>query len=176
MSGNKQTLATYSPEEVVVIITNPKFTHQISGFSEDSMISATRLIPHAELSIAADKMPTRTIRSATTHDVTFTLGQASETNDLLTQLMLMDANTKTGEDIFSLTIKDTLGRTRMFSRQAFIGTTPDIEFGASPTDRVWVIHCVAMDVNLGGNAPLTPTAASTLTGLGAELDPAWVSR
>lgn len=174
MAGSKQTLATYSPEEIVVIISNQKFTHQISGFSEDSMISATRLIPHAELSIAADKMPTRTIRSATTHDVTFTLGQASESNDLFTQLMAMDAVTKTGEDIFSMTIKDTLGRTRMFSRQAFIGTTPDIDFAAAPSDRTWVIHCVDMDVALGGNAPLTPTASTTLTGLGVTLDPAWV--
>lgn len=166
-------LASYSPESVVVVISNDKFTHQLSGFAESTFISITRLVEHATLYNGADASNVRVVRGVKNCDVTLTLHQASESNDVLSQLLVMDETTRNGEDVFAITIKDTSGRTVASSPAAFIGTSPDIEFGVEVSERAWVIRAINLDIHAGGNGKMLASTYDTMADLGMDVDSVW---
>src|SRR5690606_2866267 len=106
-------------------------------------------------------------------DITLTLHQASESNDVLSQLLSMDEESRNGDDVFSITIKDTSGRTVASSPAAFIGTSPDTDFGTDVSERAWVLKAISVEFHAGGNGKMTSATFDTLGTLGAEVDPAW---
>jgi hypothetical protein len=171
--ANQQILASYSPESVVVVISNSKMQHTISGFTDGTFLELTRVVPHATLYTGADATNARVTRRVRNFDITLTLHQASESNDVLSQLLLLDEESRNLDDIFAITIKDTSGRTVASSPSAFIGTPPDQSFGVEISDRAWVLHAVGMDIFIGGNGKFTADTFSTLTDLGVTIDPYW---
>lgn len=170
---NKQLLGTYSPEDVVIILSNDRFTHQISGYADGTFIEATRVIPHATLYTGADGTNARTVRAVRNLDITLTLHSSAESNDVLSALLRWDEDTRDGEALFSLTMKDTIGRTMMFAPQAFIGTNPDVMFDISVNERDWVIHAIGSDTHEGGNAKISDASFDTLVELGYTPDNKW---
>lgn len=173
MAATKEILATYSPEDVVLILSNDKFSHFVSGYTEGVFISVTRTVPHATLQNGADGSNARVVRAVKNCDITLTLMGTSESNDVLSQLLVLDEGSRDGSDTFSLTIKDNTGRTVMSSPQAFIGSNPDIEFGVEVTDRQWTIHAIHLTTHAGGNGRLSPEAFESLTDLGYSADSRW---
>jgi hypothetical protein len=173
MASAKNILATYSPEDVIITIHNSRFSHIISGYSDSTFIELTRLVPHATLYNGADGTNARVVRAVRNYDITLTLHQASESNDVLSQLLLLDEISRDGRDIFAITLKDATGRTLYSSPSAFIGTDPDLQFGAEISDRAWVISAVYLERHIGGNGRLTPDGQEALTALGKEVDPKW---
>ena len=171
--ATKEILATYSPEDVTVILSNGSFTHIMNGFTEGSFLTVTRLVDHATLQNGGDGSNARVVRAVKNCDVTSTLMATSESNDVLSQLLINDEATRDGSACFTLTIKDNTGRTVMSSPQAFIGTNPDIDFGIEVTDRAWVLKAVHLEIHSGGNGKLSPDAAQTLSDLGYVVDPRW---
>lgn len=169
----KEILATYSPEDVIVVLSNDKFSHIVSGYTEGSFLSITRLIPHAELYNGADAQNARVVRAVKNCDITVTLMQTSETNDVFSQLLVLDEASRDGSDCFALTIKDNTGRTVMSSPQVFIGTVPDAEFGIEISDRAWVLRAIHLDQHYGGNGKLSPDTFGDLTDLGYDVNPRW---
>lgn len=166
-------LASYSPEDVSIILSNDRFTHKISGYVDGSFITISRAIPHATLYTGADATNARVVRDVRNYDITLTLHSAADSNDVLTQLMHLDAQSRDGSDLFSITIKDEIGRTIGSAPTAFIGTHPDVEFSTEISDRPWVIHTVGTELIIGGNRKLDSNTWGSLTDLGKDLDPFW---
>ena len=173
MAISKHVLNTYSPESIVVVLSNDKFQHTVQGFVEGTFLELTRVVPHATLYTGADATNSRVVRAVRNFEITLTLAQTSERNDLLSQILAMDEETRGGEDIFSITIKDTSGRTVASAGQAFIGTTPDVTFSEGIEGRAWVLNAVNMSITEGGNGKFTESTAQTLGNLGVEVDEYW---
>lgn len=173
MASTKEILASYSPEDVVVVLSNDKFSHFISGYTEGTFLSVTRTVPHATLQNGADGSNARVVRGVKNCDVTLTLMATSESNDVLSQLLSLDEGSRDGSDAFTLTIKDNTGRTVMSSPQAFIGTNPDIDFGIEVTDRAWVLHAIHLTIHSGGNGRFSPEAFESATNLGYISEQRW---
>ena len=166
-------LATYSPESVVVTISNVKFSHTVSGYADGTFLGVTRVVPHATLYTGADATNARVVRRVRNYDITLTLHQASESNDVLTQLLHLDEESRSGEDVFAITIKDTSGRTMYSSNYAFIGTDPDGSFGTELSESAWVIHAVGVESFVGGNGRFTEASYDTMGDLGYTPDAYW---
>lgn len=168
-----QILSSYSPESVVIVIGNNNFSHTINGYADGTFISMARTVPHATLYTGADGSNARVVRAVRNYDITLTLHQASESNDVLSQLLIRDEDSRNGDDVFYITIKDTSGRTVASSPSAFIGTTPDVSFGTELTEVAWVIHAIGMDFYSGGNGRFTGATWDTMVDLGRTPDEAW---
>ena len=173
MAVAKDILATYSPEDVVVILHNTKFSHQISGYTEGSFLEVERIIPHAALTNGADGTNARVVRAVKNCDISLTLMQTSESNDILSQLLVLDEGSRDGSDVFAITIKDNTGRTVMSSAAAFIGTVPNVSFSQEVSDRPWIIHAIHMVEHIGGNGRFTPDSSTTASELGLEFEDRW---
>ena len=166
-------LATYSPESVVITIGNDKFVHTISGYADGTFLNITRLVDHATLYNGADATNARVVRAVKNCDITLTLHQASESNDVLSQLLILDEDSRDGSDVFYITIKDNSGRTVASSPAAFIGTPPDIGMGTDITERDWVLRAIKLDIFAGGNGKFTADTFGQVSTLGYTPDPVW---
>lgn len=173
MATTDKILATYSPESVLVVISNDNFSHVISGYADGTFLSITRVVEHATLYTGADATAARVKRKVRNTDITLTLGAYSESNDVLSHLLYLDEEADRDEHLFAITIKDASGRTLASSPQAFIGTTPDISFGTDMAENDWMIHAVGMDIISGGNGKFTAATWDTLADLGSDQDPYW---
>lgn len=171
----KQILASYSPEDIDVVISNSLFTYKITGYADSTFLNITRVIPHAELYVGADGSNARVVRAVKNCDITLTLHNASESNDVLSQLLIRDEDSRDGSDVFSITIKDNIGRTVASAGSCFIGTSPDIDFGTEVSERDWVLHAIGMDIFEGGNGKFTPDGWGSVNNLGYEPDEFWKS-
>lgn len=174
--ANTSILGTYSPEDVVCIISNDNFVHTLSGFTDGTFLSITRVTPGSTLYTGADGTNARTIRDVRNLDITFTLHQSAESNDVLTQLFELDAAARNNSHLFNITIRDNTGRTLISSPTCFIGTSPDVDFATDISDRQWVLHSVGSKVNVGGNARLTQGAYDAITNLDGDVDSYWQPR
>jgi len=166
-------LASYSPEDVSVIISNDEFTHRISGYVEGSFINISRVVPHATLYTGGDASNVRVVRDVRNYDISLTLHNAADSHDVLSRLMRLDTQSRDGRHLFSLTIKDEIGRTVGSAATAFIGTHPDVEFSTEVSDREWILHAVGYDLHIGGNRKLDSNTWGTLVNLGEDIDPFW---
>lgn len=173
--ANSSLLGTYSPEDVTVVLSNAQFTHTASGFADGSFLTITRVIPAATLYTGADASSARVLRRVKNLDITFMLHQSSETNDVLSQLQILDEQAHNNDNLFSITIKDNMGRSVYSSDNCFIGTTPDGEFGTDLSTRSWILHSVGSEVFHGGNAKFNPDTATTVQDLGYTPNQYWTT-
>lgn len=168
-------LGSYSPENVTVILSGSQFSHSVGGFVEGGFISVSRENPHATLYTGADLSNARVIRRNKGGTITITLHQASESNDVLSYLLQKDEEDASGTWLFSVTIKDELGRSVFYSPVCFINNPPEASFGTDLGDRSWVIQAVSIDQVQGGNGKFSPDTAATLTELGFAPEAKWLA-
>jgi hypothetical protein len=168
-------LGSYSPENVSVVLSHPDFNHVANGFVEGTFVSVSRENPHATLYTGADLSNARVIRRNKGGTISLSLHQASETNDVLSYLLQKDEENADGTWLFSVTIKDELGRSVFYSPVCFISNPPEASFGTDLGDRTWVIQAVSIDQIQGGNGKFSPDTAATLTELGATPEAKWLS-
>lgn len=171
-----QALASYSPLDVVAIITQEStgVSHRVVGFAEDSFINVERDSGTWTHGTGVDNFATRTYMANTSGKLTLSLMQGSPSNDVLTAFYLRDAATRNNSGIFSIIVKDGSGRSVYSSSQAYIGTVPNSPFGKDAGNREWVINCTAVDTFIGGNGLINPEDVDTLASLDVNVDPAWV--
>lgn len=176
MAAVSNILATYSPEDVKLILTalDGSWSHTVNGFADGTFLTVERVIPHATLYNGADKSNVRVVRAVKNCDLTASLHLASESNDVFSQLLANDEFSRDGSDCFRVMVKDTIGRTVMSSPAAFIGTSPTAGFSTDVETRDWVIHAINLDIHFGGNGAVTPDTEAVLQELGYDLDPNWV--
>lgn len=168
-------LASYSPEDVVIILSGNGFSHTVNGYVDGSFVNITRLVLGSEPYSGADVTNARIVRANHNSTVTLSLSQTSESNDVLSQLLKNDSITRDSTWLFSLLIKDNTGRSQYFSRQCYIGGHPDSTFSTAIDQRDWLIHCTKLEQNIGGNGQLTPATQNDLNSIGAEVEERWVT-
>lgn len=166
-------LGSYSPEDVVILITHPRISHTISGTAEGTFVSYARTVPRSTLTVGADLHAARTMRRNKAGTVTITLMQSAESNDVLSMLAQNDENAHNNDWIFSLTIKDLQGRSLFFAPQAFIGNDPETSYGTDLGTREWTIEVIGVQRYDGGSSLLSPENVETLTELGYTVEDRW---
>lgn len=172
-----QRLATFAPNDVTIIVTHNAsgIVHQISGFSEDSIVTVERNSPTYELYTGADDTNTRIYKANTSAKLTIPLAQSSNSNDILTALYEFDKNSRNSQGIFSIIVKDNSGRSSFFSDEAYIAVVPNSQFANSMQTREWVIDAVRTTDYIGGNSSLSAEDAATLEALGVTPDANWLA-
>ncbi|QDP60442.1 MAG: putative structural protein [Prokaryotic dsDNA virus sp.] len=165
--------STFSPQDVTVVISQGDFSHIVSGFSEDSIVTVERNSDTFTLYTGADDTNTRIYQSNTSSMITLPLQQTSNSNDILSQIYANDRASRDSSGMFSITIKDNSGRSLFFAEEAFIGRVPDASFGNTMQLREWQIQAVRLDVIFGGNANFTPEDAASFEQLGGTVEDKW---
>lgn len=171
--SNTTLLGSYSPENVICVISNDKFTHTISGFADGTFLNITRIIPASTLYTGGDGTNCRVIRNVTNLDITFTLHQSAESNDVLSQLLNLDMLARNSDELFSFLLRDTTGRTVISTPTCFIGANPDVNFETDVTTRDWTLHSIGSDIHIGGNARFTNGGFDSASNLGLTVDDEW---
>jgi hypothetical protein len=171
-----QRLATFSPNDVTVVITQPSsgIAHIVSGYSEDSIVNIERNAETFTLYTGADNTSTRIYNANKSATVTLSLQQTSASNDILSLLYANDSATRNASGLFSLQISDASGRSRFFSDDAYVGVVPNTAFANSMQTRDWVLHAHNLDTYIGGNAILSPDDQDVITTLGGSIDAKWI--
>jgi hypothetical protein len=172
-----QGLATYSPNQLAVIITQDStgVSHRLSGFSEDNIVSIERNMETFSMYVGSDNTSTRIANVNTSATMTVSLQQTSASNDVLSQLYENDRQTLDSSGLFNITVTDLSGRSVYFSDQAYVASPPSSSFANSMQTREWVIHMPNSTLFLGGNAKISAEDVATLEALGATVDPRWIA-
>ena len=170
-----QQLGNYSPEDVVMIIANDKFSHTITGMADGTFISYERSVDRATLYVGADLTAARVLRRNKAGTVGLTLHQSAESNDVLSMIAQLDEEAHDNSMLFSVTIKDMLGRSVFFASQAFIGNDPTTTYSTDLETRDWTITVIDVDRHTGGNAKVDPETQATLQSLGYTVEDKWKS-
>lgn len=173
--ANTNLLATYSPEEVSIIISNKNFSHQITGTIEGSFCTVERIRPSTSFVDASDGNAMRVRRKSRNCNIKISLVFGSNSNDLLGQLLRNDENASNNDWLFSILIKDNSGRSLHYSSQAYIENEPTSGYTVEGEAREWTIFALNVQGGVGGNAPYTPDEASTLEAIGGVVDSKWKS-
>jgi len=165
--------STFSPQDVTIVISQGAFSHIVSGFSEDSIVSVERNSDTYSLYTGADDTNTRIYQANTSAMVTLPLQQTSNSNDVLSQLYANDKASRDSSGLFSLTVKDNSGRSVFFAEEAFIAVVPNASYGNTMQLREWQIQAVRLDATFGGNAKFTPEDADSFEQLGGVVEDKW---
>jgi hypothetical protein len=157
-------LTTYSPEDVDVLIAG---VLKVSGFVDGTFVSIKKDVPIFTARESADGVISRVYRPSKTFTLTLHLASTSASNEVLSVLSTADAITN--QAIFPVLVKDHLGSTLLFAQSAWIESTPDVDFGTSISERVWVIRCSNASLMVGGNeeaSGLLTDLAGIIAGVG----------
>lgn len=137
---------TYDPRKVIVIFGN----NQITGFSEDEMVT---IAPHGEgmqLYSGADGGVARSIDPDHTFEVTLHLATSSKSNTILSNAYNNDR--ATGQYIQPLLIKDLSGQTLFSAGQSWVSNFPESTRGRTIDTQDWVLQTGNVDAPIiGGN-------------------------
>lgn len=163
MSAN---MGTYAPENVVIILSNDRFSHTVTGLAEGTFINFERSVPRATLYTGADLHAARVLRRNKSGTITLTLSQHGESNDVFSELARLDEESQSNDWLFSVLVKDLSGRTVFSASQAFLGNDPNLSFGTETEMREWTIGAANIERHIGGDSKFTPENQSELESLG----------
>jgi hypothetical protein len=152
-------LAHYSPEDVSVLLGG---FHNLSGFADGTFLSISKANPVYTTRESSDGAISRTYKNSQVYNLSLTLHQASESNQILSYMSKLDELTQMGK--FPFLVKDNLGSTLFFSLTSWIETMPDSSFSTSIETREWVIKCSQATFNLGGNESASSVGEDFLNG------------
>lgn len=135
---------SYSPAAIVVT-----FAAQIlRGYADGSFVTAKRNTEATTLHVGADGRTTVVFSADKSGEITVTLAQSSQSNDILTALYAEQEAGLIPKPIF---IKDVLGTTLVSGLEAYIKKLPDIEYGKEVTNREWVFVVGSLKMAVGGS-------------------------
>lgn len=167
-------LGSYSPEEVTVTISVAGVVHTLSGFSDQTFINITRLVPASEAFISADLAGGRVKRRNRSALATFSLSQYSSSNDFMQRWQLADEQASRGQYVGSITVKDNSGTSLFFSNQAVITTTPDYSLSTTTEYRDWEVFMFnTSGAGIGGNSLIDDSTVQAIEGLGGFVEDRW---
>jgi len=137
---------TYNPSDVVVIYG----AKQITGFSEDDMITIKPGGSGTQKYVGVDGEVSRSIDPDTTVEVTMTLATTSDSNDTLMEAY--EADRTYGSGMQELIIKDLSGSTIVSAAQAWVANMPTKKFGKKIDKNEWTMHTGQASSFIGGNS------------------------
>lgn len=176
MAVTNTNLGNYSPEDVSIILTQGDFVHVVQGYTDGTFVSITREVPASVGYVGADLTGGRVIRDNRFSMITLTLSQISNSTDVLSALLQKDTELRSDEGLFTISIKDNLGRSVWYSDQAFIGNNGDADFGTEMSDRDWTIEAFNLTNVQGGNSRFDADTASNIESLGGTIPERWQPR
>lgn len=139
-------LAHYSPEDVSVIIGG---VHQVDGFIDGTFINVSKDTPSFLTRVTASGMVSRVKSPNPIYTVNLTIHHASESNDVLSRMVLADEVTKMVK--VPLIIKDQKGTSLLFALSSWIESRPSSSFSDEVEEREWVIKCNQVSWHVGNN-------------------------
>ena len=138
-------MKTYDPGKLSVIVNG----FIISGFAEDSLVTAGRREDTWSLAMGADGEGTRSKTNDRSGEIKITLMQSSASNIVLSALAKLDELGNAG--VASILIKDDSGFSIYSAEQAWVKKPPEAEFGKSASEREWVFETDNLEWYEGGN-------------------------
>lgn len=152
-------LAVYSPEDIQVMVG----TSKVDGFSLDSVISIAKVNNNYVPKINADGSVSRTHKGDNVFNVSISLSNASEWNQIFTYMTLVDRTLQMGK--FPLLIKDDQGSSILVSPTTWIERMPDSSYTTGVETREWLLCCSHAVFNIGGNFKEGSTAMDVVNTL-----------
>ena len=168
-------VATLSPTDVTVVISQSDFTHVVSGYSEDSNITVERGSDSYEKHVGIDNKTSRVYKSDKSGMITLSLAQTSVSNDVLDLLQRNDAAARNSSGLFSVIVKDGSGRSVYSALEAWVSKVPNSAFGSGMQMREWVIQAAEMQSIIGGNGKVSAEDVATIEALGGTVSADWVA-
>lgn len=138
-------LATYDPKQVQVIVGgNP-----ITGYADGTFVTVSFDEQQWNKVTGADGLTSRSKTNNYSGSITLTLLSTANSNDILSALWSRDRRSNDG--VVSILVKDAMGRTKWSSSQAWIRQMPDQDFSKETEERAWILDCVDLQGEAGGN-------------------------
>ena len=137
---------TYDPAEVQLIVGGVP----ISGYADGTFISIERDEQAFNKVTGADGRTSRAKTNNRAGNITITLQQTSDSNDVLSGFMIADE--ATGDGVVPVLVKDNSGRTLAATSAAWVQQSPGQEYSKDVENREWVMDCSGIDMFIGGNA------------------------
>lgn len=121
---------------------------QIQGYGPDTFVKAARNEDNFTEQVGANGDVVHIRNRNRTGKVTFTLQDASPTNDQLSALA--QADERTGLAFGPLLIKDLNGTTLVMCANSRIQKYADMEYAADAGTNDWIVMCAELEMFLGG--------------------------
>lgn len=171
-------LATYDPTKVCIVLDwedgNGTNSHIITGVSEDTIVSIERQDAWNE-SVGAYGNTTRIYNPVWDKaNITIPLQQTSESNDVMNYLFQRDIESVSSNYLFSITVKDTSGRSLHYGYEAYVAVKPNATYGNTMNMREWVVRVNKLEDKLGGNSKVDSALVAEVASLGGVIDPSWI--
>lgn len=139
---------TYDPRNVQIILGGIP----LSGFADGTFISVSQDEDRYTKTVGADGETSRARSNNKTATATITLKQTSQSNDVLSGLVLADDASNGG--VVPLMIKENgTGATLVFAQAAWVQALPEVTYSKTVEDREWTIATSRCDIFVGGNSP-----------------------
>lgn len=137
---------TYDPKRIMVIFGG----RQITGMSEDDIVSIKPLGDGMQIFVGADGEVGRSIDPNMSYEVTISLSRVSKSNDYFSSCFNLDRATGTG--VFPLLVKDLSGSTLFSAAQAWVTNMPEAGKGRTIDTQEWTLNTGAVEAPIiGGN-------------------------
>lgn len=137
-------VATYSPSDVILDVSG----YRITGFNE---IRVTKNSPSFSLIKGIRGKNSRTRNRDTSCTITVDVIQTSIVNDVLSELL--ESDIRNGSTRLTLGLTDSLGSSKIVSKEAFIESYPELIYSSDITYRRWTIICASTDFfSVSGNS------------------------
>ena len=138
-------MKTYDPKKIIIIFG----VRQLTGMSEDSIVSITPNGEGLQTYVGADGDVARSLDPDATYEVTVSLNTTSNSNDYLSNVYNYDR--ETGNGIAPLLIKDLAGTTLFSAPEAWVSNMPEASRGLTVDTQEWVFRTGQVeDAVIGG--------------------------
>ena len=137
---------TYDPKRIASTVGS----HIVTGYGEDTFVSIEPVGDGTTTTAGADGEIARSMSNNTLHRITLTVGGTSPTNDYLSDLLARD-RASGGAGVVPFVMRDLRGSTVVAASQAWVVNSPTIEYGATVSDREWVLDAVITELFSGGS-------------------------
>jgi hypothetical protein len=143
--GGHQAVKNYNPKKVSVIVG----TRAISGFADGTFVKVSFDGDAFSKKKGADGNTTRSQSNDDGGKIVITLDQASDSNDYLSGLAVLDR--ASGAGVVPVLIRDAMGRTLIAVESAWVLKQADVMFSKQSEDREWTLDCASIEMFVGGN-------------------------
>ena len=138
-------MKTYDPKKIIIIFG----ARQLTGMSEDSIVSIAPNGDGLQTYVGADGDVARSLDPDATYEVTVSLNTTSNSNDYLSNMYNYDR--ETGDGIAPLLIKDLAGTTLFSAPEAWVANMPEASRGITVDTQEWVFRTGQVeDAIIGG--------------------------
>lgn len=138
-------MKTYDPKKIIIIFG----ARQLTGMSEDSIVSIAPNGDGLQTYVGADGDVARSLDPDATYEVTVSLNTTSNSNDYLSSMYNYDR--ETGDGIAPLLIKDLAGTTLFSAPEAWVANMPEASRGLTVDTQEWVFRTGQVeDAVIGG--------------------------